>query len=306
MDTITKSISNIDFKGLDQQGNTIVEYVWLGGTGSDLRCKSKTLSRPVNSVEDLEEWNYDGSSTWQATTENSEVLIRPVALFNDPFRGAPNKIALCDTYNTNGTPTVTNFRHFAQKIFEKQGDHAPWFGIEQEYAILTPIGTGLTWPYGWPLGGYPKPQGSYYCSVGTRFNKGREIMEAHYKACLNAGVKIYGTNCEVMPGQWEFQVGTCNGIEAADHLWMARFLLHRVAEAFNVDVNYDAKPIKGDWNGSGCHTNFSTNATRNDKDMTAIISQLEKLKEAHTEMIVLYGESNHERLTGIIYLFIIS
>ncbi len=294
--------SNFDYKSLSQNGKTIVEYVWLGGTGSDLRCKAKTISRPVNSVDDLDEWNYDGSSTWQAPGEDSEVMLRPVALFNDPFRGAPNKIALCETYHPDGTPSISNFRHFAAKIFEKQGNHEPWFGIEQEYVILVPTGTGVTWPLGFPLGGYPKPQGSYYCSVGTRFNHGREISEAHYRACLAAGVEIYGTNCEVMPGQWEFQVGTCNGIAAADHLWMARYLLHRVAETFGVEVTFEPKPMKGDWNGSGCHTNYSTTETRNDVGMKSIIGQLDKLSLAHTDMIHLYGEDNHYRLTGNIFL----
>jgi glutamine synthetase len=287
-----------DFQSLDQGGKTIVEYVWLGGTGSDLRCKAKTYDGPITKVEELDEWNYDGSSTWQAPTESSEVLLRPVALFNDPFRGAPNKIAMCETYHVDGTPTVTNFRHFASKIFEKQGKHEPWFGIEQEYAIMVPLGTGVTWPLGWPLGGYPKPQGSYYCSVGTRFNKGREVMEAHYKACLNAGIKIYGTNCEVMPGQWEFQVGTCNGIEVGDHLWMARYLLQRVGEIYGVEISIDPKPIKGDWNGSGCHTNYSTTETRNDDNLKTIHSHMEKLSESHEAMIALYGEDNHHRLTG--------
>ncbi len=45
---------------------------------------------------------------------------------------------------------------------------------------------------------------------------GRAIMEAHYRACLYAGIKISGTNSEVMPGQWEFQVGPCHGIEIGD------------------------------------------------------------------------------------------
>ena len=54
---------------------------------------------------------------------------------------------------------------------------------------------------GWPKGGYPEPQGKYYCSVGTGKVYGREIVEAHYRACLYAGVKISGTNAEVMPSQ---------------------------------------------------------------------------------------------------------
>jgi glutamine synthetase len=298
----TKKTNDFDYHSLSQNNQVIVEYVWIGGTGTDIRSKTKTYSREITSVEDLEEWNYDGSSTHQATTESSEILIRPVALFNDPFRGAPNKITLCETYNIDGKPTNSNFRHFANKIFEKgTNEHSPWFGIEQEYVMMTHIGTSIEWPFGWPLGGYPKSQGQYYCSVGSQNNYGREIMNAHYKACLNAGVKIYGTNAEVMPGQWEFQIGTCLGIDAADHLWMARYLLQRVAEYYDISINFDPKPILGDWNGSGCHTNYSTNDTRNDKEMVNIKKHMEKLSETHSTLISLYGEDNNKRLTGNIY-----
>lgn len=289
--------NNLDAKS-SNNAKTMVDYIWLGGSGSDIRCKSRTISRPVNSLEDVDEWNYDGSSTWQASGEDSEVNLKPVAIFNDPFRGLPNKIVLCETYHQDGSPTVSNFRHLAAKIFEKKGGHEPWFGLEQEYVLLKPTGTGMTWPLGWPLGGYPKPQGSYYCSVGSKFNFGREVSEAHYKACISAGVEIYGTNCEVMPGQWEFQIGTCKGIDEADHLWVARYLLHRTAETFCIDVTFDPKPAKGEWNGSGCHTNYSTYETRNDSNLSTITNHLEKLKLVHSEMISLYGEDNHLRLTG--------
>lgn len=290
-----------NYKSLDQNGQTIVEYVWIGGTGSDIRSKCRTIKGQVSSIADLPEWNYDGSSTGQAPTENSEVLIRPVVLFDDPFRGRPNKIALCETYHTDDTPTNTNFRYFARQIFEKGvNEFEPHFGIEQEYFMMKKVGEGnsLLWPLGFPLGGYPKPQFQYYCSNGASNSYGRELMDAHLKACLYAGVQIYGSNAEVAPGQWEFQVGTCRGIDIGDHLWMARFLLQRCGEMFGIDVDFSAKPIKGDWNGSGCHTNYSTKQTMEDGGLKVVLEQVKKLDANHKTSISLYGKGNHERLTG--------
>lgn len=85
-----------------------------------------------------------------------------------------------------------------------------WFGLEQEYTLLNTDG----WPYGWPRGGFPGAQGPYYCGVGTGKVYCRDIVEAHYRACLYAGIKISGINAEVMPSQWEYQVGPCQGIES--------------------------------------------------------------------------------------------
>ena len=94
---------------------------------------------------------------------------------------------------------------------------------------------------GWPDSGFPEKSGPYYCSVGASYCYGRVVMETHYKCCLAAGIKIAGTNAETMPGQWEFQVGPCLGIEVCDHLWMARYLLGRVAEDYNISVSYEPK-----------------------------------------------------------------
>jgi glutamine synthetase len=278
---------------------TIVEYVWLGGTGMDLRSKAKTFHCPITCVQDLPEWNYDGSSTYQASTEDSEIVLRPVALFRDPFRQGNHKICLCNTYNAKGEPANTNFRHFASKIFTKENVslHEPWFGIEQEYVLFQNY-EEQAWPYGWPLKKYLKPQGPYYCAVGAENVFGRDIVNLHMKACLYAGVQLFGLNAEVMPSQWEFQVGTCHGIETGDHLWMARYILHRIGEYFNVSVSFSPKPIKGDWNGSGCHTNFSTRKMREENGLQVILKSIENLREYHPRSIALYGDDNSERLTG--------
>jgi glutamine synthetase len=132
-----------------------------------------------------------------------------VAIFPDPFRLAPNILVICECWNANGTPNAYNYRYECNKLATNHKKQKPWFGLEQEYTLLDMHGR----PYGWPVGGFPGPQGPYYCGVGAGKVFCRDIVEAHIKACLYAGIKISGTNAEVMPAQWEFQVGPCEGIE---------------------------------------------------------------------------------------------
>ncbi len=99
-----------EFTGLKQRGKVLAEYIWIGGSGEDIRCKTMVLDGAPATPEDLREWNYDGSSTGQAPGHDSEVLIRPVAIFADPFRGGDNILVMCSTYRPNGEP-VSDLPH---------------------------------------------------------------------------------------------------------------------------------------------------------------------------------------------------
>lgn len=278
---------------LPQKGAILAEYIWIDGTNS-IRSKCRTLYKKPESAEDLPEWNFDGSSTEQAPGDNSDIYLRPVAIYPDPMRRGDNIIVLAECYNADGTPNQFNYRHECAKLMEAHKDAEIWFGIEQEYTLFDNLGN----VYGWPLGGYPAPQGPYYCGVGTGKVYCRDIVEAHYRACLYAGIRISGINAEVMPSQWEFQVGPCDGISMGDELTVARYLLHRVAEDFGVVISFHPKPLKGDWNGAGCHTNVSTKEMREEGGMKYIEEAIEKLSKRHKEHIAVYGEDNDLRLTG--------
>ena len=285
--------------------STVCEYVWIDGSGITLRSKCRTIEGQVNGLEDLPEWNYDGSSCYQAPTDNSEIIMKPIACFRDPFRKGGHKIVLTETYKWTDAscqelvPANTNFRVHAKRIFDQGAHEEPWFGIEQEYTLIGTKTKFTTWPIGWPHNGYPAAQGPFYCSVGSNNCFGRIIADAHYRACLFAGIKISGTNAEVMPGQWEYQVGPVEGIAMGDQLWISRYLLQRIAEDFNVTISFAPKLFE-DWNGSGCHTNFSTKTMRaGDQGMAYIDNMMTKMGQKHQTHIKLYGDDNNKRLTGI-------
>lgn len=295
---------------LKLENHTQVTYVFIGGN-KELRSKTKTLpkftkTRTFNKLElgdmrteylvnELPNWNYDGSSTGQADGKFSEIIIKPQRIFKDPFRDG-GLLVLCDTYLPNGLPHDTNTRWYANKIFDDGLDHEPWFGIEQEFFVMK---KNTKIPIAFPENGFPEPQGKYYCSVGSSNCMGRDVLETFYRAALYAGITISGTNVEVAPSQFEYQVGPCTGIESGDHMWMSRYILHRVSELFDVDINFEPKPVKGNWNGSGCHTNYSTKSMRNVGGLSDIVSAIHKLEKHHTHMIPFYGdENNKERLSG--------
>lgn len=282
-------------QNLSVSGRCIAEYIWIDGY-QNVRGKGRTLKKAPASPSEVPDWNYDGSSTGQAPGDDSEVIIKARAIYPDPFRGKPHVLVLCDTYTPAGEPLPTNTRFACEQVMDKAKELEPWFGLEQEYFLMNPT-TGK--PIGFPTDEDPAPQGPYYCGVGGSKMFGRSIADAHYKACIYAGLKISGINAEVAPGQWEFQIGPAVGIEQGDMMWVARYLLGRVAEIAGLDVSYDPKPVKGDWNGTGCHTNFSTKPMREKGGYQGhIIPALEKLAKKQREHIDAYGTGNEERLTG--------
>jgi glutamine synthetase len=234
------------------------EYIWIDGQKPTAKLRSKTkIIDSVKSLSDIPEWGYDGSSTEQATGHFSDLLLRPVKMMPDPLHRDGDVLVLCEVLNPDGTVHPSNTRAFLREVAERYKEHDCWFGIEQEYTLFEG-----NRPLGWPASGFPAPQGGYYCGVGADEVFGRDLVEAHADACIRAGIHIVGTNAEVMPAQWEFQVGAVQAPDIADELWLARWLLYRIGEEFGISATLYPKPVKGDWNGAGAHTNFSTKETR--------------------------------------------
>jgi glutamine synthetase len=267
------------------------EYIWIDGTEPTAMLRSKTKILADGAEPGI--WGFDGSSTNQAEGHSSDRVLKPVASFPDPIRGGADLLVLCEVFNIDGTPHESNTRALLRPIAERFAAQESLFGIEQEYTFFDG-----TRPLGFPQGGYPAPQGGYYCGVGADEIYGREIVEAHLDNCLKAGLGISGINAEVMPGQWEFQVGPLDPLQVADQLWVARWLLYRTAEDFGISATLDPKPAKGDWNGAGAHTNFSTKAMREGYD--AIVEACEALgrDDKPLEHIRHYGVGVEDRLTG--------
>ncbi|MFC9284754.1 glutamine synthetase [Streptomyces collinus] len=274
------------------------EYIWIDGTEptAKLRSKTKIITGSFAGLGTLPIWGFDGSSTNQAEGHASDRVLRPVFSCPDPIRGGDDILVLCDVLDTDMTPHRSNTRAPLAEVAERFAAQEPIFGIEQEYTFFDG-----SRPLGFPENGFPAPQGGYYCGVGSDEIFGRDVVEAHLENCLKAGLAISGINAEVMPGQWEFQVGPVSPLEVSDHLWVARWLLYRTAEDFGVSATLDPKPVKGDWNGAGAHTNFSTKAMREPGGYDAIITACESLGEGSKPLdhVKNYGAGIDERLTGL-------
>ncbi|MCH2311306.1 MAG: glutamine synthetase beta-grasp domain-containing protein [SAR202 cluster bacterium] len=266
------------------------EYIWIDGSEPTQFLRSKTKVIPKGESPSV--WGFDGSSTNQAVGSDSDCVLNPVFTCPDPTRSDDDILVLCEVLNIDLSPHKSNHRATCVEISNKYSKHEPWFGIEQEYTFFDG-----SRPLGWPENGFPAPQGGYYCGVGADEVFGRDVVEDHLDACIAAGLSISGINAEVMPAQWEFQVGPLDPVSVSDQLWVARWLLYRISEDYGVTVTLDPKPVKGDWNGAGAHTNFSTKEMRESYD--PIIAGAEALGKKADLHISNYGDRIEERLTGL-------
>lgn len=273
-----------------------LEYLWLDGNSptQSLRSKTKIVdgSEFTGKLEECPIWAFDGSSTQQAEGGSSDCLLKPVAIYPDPQR-INAYLVMTEVLNADGSPHSTNGRATIAK-----DDEDFWFGFEQEY-FLWDLETNS--PYGFPEQGWPDPQGPYYCSVGAKNAFGRNIIEEHMDACIEAGLNIEGINAEVAAGQWEFQIFAKGARSAGDQIWIARFLLERIGEGYGLAINWHPKPLGDtDWNGSGMHCNFSNSVLRTcgSKDKYDEICEAFGTPERIKACIDVYGADNDQRLTG--------
>lgn len=268
----------------------IAEYLWLDGN-QELRSKTRVIKECSDT---LKEWCYDGSSTHQATTKNSEIILKPVRVFSwydKPYTYTKygfHFLILCEGFNTNDDPIETNSRFTAHQIFKKYENLKPCYGLEQEYYILKKNKRYVT-------------DDLFCCDEYCRTNRNgieRKIVTEHLEACIEINLDISGINGEVTESQWEFQIGpVIGGIMAGDQLIVARFLLDRIAEKYDYEVSYEPKLFKN-ISGSGCHINFSTIETMGEGGLEYITKYIKNLEKNAPKTIEAYGRNNKSRLQG--------
>lgn len=303
------------------QNKILLEYIWID-SDDNTRSKIKVipnLEKNKNiTLDNVPEWNFDGSSTGQAEGKESDIIIKPCAIYSNPFVNyIESYLVMCDCWDKDGKPHKTNHRVKLVETYSKCLNQEPLFGIEQEYVMFerdnfkhiktidyengNSVGKFEPLPYKWIKHNEPGngPQGPYYCGVGSSVCFGRELSEKHLEYCLIAGLSICGTNAEVMGSQWEYQIGPLNPLEVSDQMWVSRYILNKLSEQYSCVISFHPKPYKGDWNGSGGHTNFSTLTMRNFGGIEIIKKACEKLAIKHKSHMEVYGQYNEERLSGL-------
>ena len=285
----------------------LAEYIWIDGTQptASLRAKTRVITDPsvpfsttFVDVDDIPmsffpDWGADGSSTNQAGGDDSDIVLKPVSAIRDPYRPG-GYLVLCEVFSGDESIHPSNHRSELRRVLDAgAGNTEPLFGFEQEYTYLKLDGT----PFGFPDGGEPTPQRSIllcrwiweYCWSRSlrRFSaSGIESRSFHHRNQLGSHARS-GRGTSV---RWSSE-------GFGSHL-VCPLASPSFSEKYDIVISLDAKPAKGDWNGAGMHTNFSTKLMREHDGIKAIHSACEKIGNKINEHLAVYGDDYESRLTG--------
>ncbi|KAJ8321547.1 hypothetical protein KUTeg_000903 [Tegillarca granosa] len=284
----------------------LVEYVFLNHTRHRVHSKTRVLDYEPQKAEDCPLWDVYMFKTFEGVEPRKEMILKPVAMYRDPFRRGRNKIALCELWETMEKPAGVNTRRSCAELLKKVEEEGVWFGMEQEYFIMGDNGLPLNWDKD------PKAINlNFHTGVGLCKTAGyeRELAEFHFQACLYAGLKMYGINREDSPSQWEYQIGPCEGIDLADQIVISRYLLWRTGEFYGVEISMDTKPAVSPENApnqsNGGHMNFSTTRMRKEGGIKYINEAVEILRNSPQVMShydLHGGKDNAKRLTNAYFV----
>ena len=238
MKRYTILIVNLSSPSSQSGANTVAyraEYIWIDGTEPTAEVRSKT--KVLADGDEPKNLGFDRSSTNQATGDNSDVVLQPVFQCGS-YVGVTTSCNVRNPAHSGHVPHPTNTRAGARRVWTSMGDKSRGSVLSR----IHHVGPTTGWPAGFPTGA-PAPQGPTTAGGSSKI-RGRELVEQHTTWC-EAGLAISGTNAEVMPGQWEFQIGPADTVTVGDHLWMARYLLYRAGELHGLEISIEAKPERG-------------------------------------------------------------
>jgi glutamine synthetase len=300
-----------------------VEYLWLDAkhhTRSKMRtlylshdeAADISLDDPASALRVIPRWEFDGGATGQATAGGRECVLEPVHAIRHPFPlrplSIPTWLVMCELRIGSGRIHPTDTRAMTRHSFENSAvirDQRALFSAEQEFFFFDKATKA---PHGWTIKS-TLPRDEYYCGVNRSLKVEREIINELYEKCLACDIPICEASQEVSPAQWKYRIGPAPAPLIGDLLYFAKFILFRLCERHDLYPAFNPKPIKGDWNGSGCHFTISTRHTRHSVKDPADSSRFscgsarireitDKMSDNHEDFMRSTGSKNIERLTG--------
>ncbi|XP_061176276.1 glutamine synthetase-like [Saccostrea echinata] len=291
----------------------ILEYVFTNQTNFQFMSKMKVVNFEPSSAEECplnDTYNWNDANRKEFTV----MIMKPVAMFENPFLSSPHKLVLCDLWLTMDKPADINTRvKLTETLNRLQYDpttghkpkepHDPWFGFEQEYFVVNDDGVPVSYD---PIK-FDYTTAFPLQAVGHEHDKNigveRDLSVKHLQACIYAGVKVHGAVRENGPSQWEYQIGPCDGFMAGDHLQMSRYILLRLAEQCGLRVTLKTAPSKGGADYSAGHLNFSVRKMREKEGIRFIHHAINILSKSDQKpLLKIYDqtieEANTDRLSN--------